>query len=134
MMCDRKFLACVRKKYSPERLIEHLVLTEAGDVIVDRASVLKDHDDEIAFFIILDHDYGWDFEDFNNSTIYFEVRGGVLYGGVYNIRSGERVSRLPIAAPRGAETLWFVRKYKHDVFDKICSAVETLEEKHVSFR
>lgn len=82
------------KRYSPYTLKDFLIRLEDGNVVVDRNSLIKSHEDLVFFYVILSKDYGWDYRYPETSTIYFEEVEGKVYGGVYELSLGRRSRRL----------------------------------------
>ncbi len=88
------------KKYNPYFLKDFLIKAKDGTVIVDRARLLKTKDDERLFYVILNKDYKWDYSCSEFVTIYFEVVGRAVYGGVYNSDTGRQNKQI-IAVEQG---------------------------------
>lgn len=71
---------------SPLALIGHLTLSESGEVIVDREAFTSHPDDERIYKYAFSDVYGWERgDDWEHTTLYFEIRGGEIYGGLYNV-------------------------------------------------
>ncbi|MCD7943848.1 MAG: hypothetical protein LUH43_02990 [Clostridia bacterium] len=71
---------------SPLALIEHLTLSENGEVIVDRRAFTSHPDDERIYQYAFSDVYGWERgDDWEHTTIYFKVSGDEIYGGLYNV-------------------------------------------------
>lgn len=84
-------------KFNPYTLKNFLIRAEDGTVIVDRTKALQNKDTERLFLVVLNRDYLWGYRDFEHVTIYFEVDGEKVIGGVYNTRTNERETHRIIA-------------------------------------
>lgn len=108
------------KKFNPYTLKNYLMHIEDGYAIVDRSRVVKSEEDERLFYVIINEDYAWDYSDPGDATIYYEVRDGKIYGGVYQEGVG-RITRKLIAVERSDATnyAYLVRSYQVEVYNEI---------------
>ena len=101
------------KKYNPYVLTDYLTRTEDGMVIVDRFRLLQSKDDERLFYVVLNKDYGWDYRYPETTTVYFEVKDGRVYGGIYDGDVGVR-SRRVIAVEHSLAKVYDYNLYCYD--------------------
>lgn len=87
------------QKFNPYVLCHYLTRADDGIVIVDRSRVIKDKETQRLFDVILNVDYLWEFHNPDRTTIYFDVEGGEIYAGLYQIGFG-RYTRKLIATTR----------------------------------
>lgn len=102
------------KKFNPYVLKDHLLRLEDGTTIVDRGSVVNNPDDARLFYVILNKDYGWDYSDPGDATIYYEVHDGKIYGGVYKTGVG-RLTRRVIAVERSEAVNYMYTVYSYQL-------------------
>ena len=95
------------KRYKPLKLSQYLIKETDGTVVVDRARAAGD---ERLFCVTLHSDYGWRYRDFEHVTIYYEIDGEKVIGGVYNTRTKERETRRIVATGNCSGV---VRHYVH---------------------
>ena len=85
-------------RFNPLALTEFLERRD-GVVCVDRTKILHNDDDERLFIIILARDYRSGYRDINVTTVYFDVDGNNIIGGIYDTVAGRKVNRRVIASP-----------------------------------
>ena len=111
-----------RKKFSPWHLCKHLCRWSDGTVYVSKKEIISNKDDARLFFIVLHHDYKWRFDDFENSTMYFDVVGDVVKGGVYNTLTHEKKTQCTVISCEPNEIVHHYN-YPVDYFTKVCEAI-----------
>lgn len=112
------------KKYNPYALMGYLIHTEDGIAIVDRNSIVKNEDDERLLYVIFNKDYGWNYSDIGNATIYYEVCNGKIYGGVYREGAGCITRKLvAVESKDAAKYAYLVYSYCIDTFKEIIRRV-----------
>ena len=116
------------KRYNPRTLSRFLTREADGMVIVDRAQVIKDMDDERLFLVILNRDYRWGYKNFEDVTIYFVVDGKTIVGGVYNTRTKERETQRVIATAR-QDVLCYHYIYRDVVLSEIVGAIQNAPQR-----
>ena len=118
-------------RYNPTRLLGYLKLADDGSVIVDRELAISSGVDRLKFACILERDYGWNFLDFDHSTIYLEADGDVVYGGVYDLRGGKRREKRVVATGPDKKTPWYAYQYGHDVLNTILLAICSVKRRNM---
>lgn len=89
--------------FSPNKLIiaENLVNID-GVACVNREKVIDGIVEEAAFYVVMEMDYGWDYSDIDDSTIYFENGDdGNVYGGIYDTKAKKKKTRRLILSGDG---------------------------------
>lgn len=110
------------KRFNPKRLCKNLTRTEDGVVIVDRSKCVHTMGDERLFMVSMNADYGWDFSDYQNSTIYLQIDGNDVIGGIYNTASKDKKTRRVIAV---VSDDGLTRRYVYSLktMAEMCSAI-----------
>lgn len=94
-----------RVKLNPFVLTKYLK-RDYDVIIVDRQRLINEEGRDYAmmFFIVLNDVYKWNYcSDASTTTVYFEPRNGVIYGGVYDEASHTKRSTICVAAPDTAD-------------------------------
>jgi len=109
----------VRRKYSPAKLFLYLK-NDNGVAIVDRDSEVFKEAGVGDMEALMHSTYGWDFEGFEDRTIYFEVddpRQSIV-GGVYNLATKAKETAVELNGPMSPyhygsqDMMVFALKYK----------------------
>lgn len=116
--------------YNPVKLSNHLRRDSNGVVYVDKVSAIGSSEtgtEEMGYFWhILHIDYGWGFDNWKNATMYFEVDGNRILGGVYYIDTKVKESRRVIAERvdefKFAPSIRCIR-YKDKTYNEICEKI-----------
>ena len=111
-----------RKKFSPIHLSKHLLREKDGTVYVNREKMIQSKDDARLFSVALDYDYRWDFDDFEHSTVYFEICGDTIKGGVYNTLTREKKTRWTVVSREPKRKVYHY-SYSTPDFTKVCEAI-----------
>lgn len=109
-------------RYNPQELCAYLTKTANGYAIVDKARAIQSKDDERLFSVILYFDYRCYRGDENNTTIYFQVLDGEIYGGAFNLIDNQPITnRRLITSPSGG----MARTYKFSLTEymAICQKI-----------
>lgn len=85
-------------RFNPRRLTEFLE-NRNGTACVDRSKILCNEEDERLFIITLACDYRSGYKNIDSLTVYFDVVGDRIIGGVYDLKEDRRVNGRNIAAP-----------------------------------
>lgn len=104
------------KKYNPYMLKNFLIRAEDGTAIVDRPRLIATKDDERLFYVILNKDYQWNYSRPLDTTIYFQVIDGKVYGGIYETGIGRRSKRV-VAVERGIVHEYDYNPYAYEQAD-----------------
>lgn len=97
------------KRFNPKNLCGYLTKGEDGVAIVDRAKLLQTQDDERLFVIVMNADYRLNYSDCDHSTVYFEVEGECIIGGIYNLQTRTKRTKQQIAISQ--ENVGITRRY-----------------------
>ena len=117
------------KKFSPYKLKDFLTRTEDSTVIVDRTRATQnDKDNERLFLVVLNCKYLWQYRDFENVTIYYDIDGEKVVGGVYNTRTKERETRRVIVT-EDMGNLVYHYTYKRDTLNEIIGAIQNAPQR-----
>lgn len=112
-----------RKRFNPEALMNYLKRDDNGVVYVDREAAIVGGKDNRLFVVTLAHDYLWNYKDYENSTIYFEPGENRIFGGVYNLRLQQIITRHVIV-----ESVWDRLPIRYNVSQntlaKMCSMIQ----------
>ncbi len=113
------------QRYNPLCLCRYLQAVESGAVIVDRTQAIQTKDDLRLFDVILNRDYLWNYNNPDDVTIYLEVCDGDIYGGVYDMRTGEHITRTKIASEHWSLYCGYYRGYTYpvEVMEQIREAI-----------
>ena len=79
--------------YSPRVMMRYLRRARDGTVYFDRQQLVHTEEDESKFFYILNRYYLAGYKDIEDLTVFFESKSGVIIGGAYNLKTGEKTSR-----------------------------------------
>lgn len=101
------------KKYNPLILKDFLIKLEDGSVVVDRAKLVTNKDEERLFYVILNKDYGWDYQNPRTATIFFEAVDNIVLGGIYDAEVGRRFKRV-VAEKKGCQSKGVCNTYLYD--------------------
>lgn len=110
------------KRFNPKNLCNYLMREKDGTVVVDRAKILKSQDDERLFIVTMNADYEWNYAEYDDSTIYFQIEREAIVGGIYNSARCSKVTRRQIAVP-SADGITRSYVYSQDVFEKMCESI-----------
>lgn len=115
-------------RFNLHKLIDFLIRTKDGTVIVDRTSLLQTKDDIRLFYNVMHSRYRWDYRFPSTSTIYFKIKNGQVVGGIYERDIGLR-SQSVIAVPREQAKLFHYDVYSYDqqVINNIIKRIETVK-------
>ena len=86
------------KKFNPKNLCNFLIKAADGVVIVDRAKAIKNSEDERLFVVTMNADYRWDYSCHEYSTVYLQIDGEEIVGGIYNTKTHEKTTQRKIAS------------------------------------
>ena len=111
------------KRFNPKNLCSYLTKGEGGVVIVDRAKLLQTQDDKRLFVIVMNADYRLNYSDCDYSTVYFEVDGECIIGGIYNLQTRTKMTKQQIAV--SPESVGITRRYVYSqsVLDEMRKAI-----------
>jgi hypothetical protein len=129
MKTNKPNATLARQIFNPAQLVKYLIRDTNGIAYVDRSKILVSKPGymvEMLYSITLHHDYGWDFNDFQESTIYLEVGREVksIHGGVYSIRDKIKLTRKLIASPSNQDDdICDHYLYTPDLFDTLCTTI-----------
>lgn len=119
---DKKFRAAC--KYTPERITHALKRDENGVIYADRSMLVHNEDEEYEFRMALDFSYRWGFRKAKNSTIYLEVDGDVIRGGVYYLdtKTCERsyIVGIRYNSPEYQKPHWYAAAYSDEAYYDLC--------------
>lgn len=122
---DKQFRAAC--KYTPESITHALKRDENGVIYADRSMLVHNDDEEYEFRMALDFLYRWGFRNAKNSTIYLEIDGDTIRGGIYYLDSktcersyvvGVRYKSPSDSGKHWFPSLYFDKEY-YDLCDKI---------------
>lgn len=109
--------------FNPKELCKHLVRGSDGTVYVDKNHLLADKDEENLFVLILNLFYKWSYNDYRNSTVYFEVEDGNIIGGVYNTETKQKYTRVRVATKGQAEGISRQYSYEDSDLSELCNKI-----------
>lgn len=114
--------AAAMHRYNPKALCNYLTQSNDGYTIVNKEQAILTKDDQRLFWVALHFDYGWNFSDPDDSTIYFQVVDNEIYGGVFKLTEHRPTTRVHIASgiSHGVSNIYI---YKQEVYQKMCGAI-----------
>lgn len=125
---NRKFKAA--RKCRPENITHSLKRDENGVIYADRSMLVHNDDEEYEFRMALDFLFRWGFRNAKNSTIYFEVDGDTIRGGVYYLdtKTCERsyVIGVRYKSPADSGKHWFPSLYLDKEFYDLCDKINKI--------
>lgn len=118
-------------KYNPYTLSRYLTRETDGAVIVDRTKATQNKDDERLFLVVLNREYLWRYRDFEHVTMYFEIYGKTVVGGIYNTRTKKRETQCVIATEIGEGKAydWICYSYNADTLNEIIRAIQNAPQR-----
>lgn len=88
--------------FSPRHLISALLRAGDGTVYVDTNKLRLQAEDRYLFWCIaMRHRYGWDYRNPESSTAYLSADGDIIRGGIYDTRTGAKLTSRVIASTEG---------------------------------
>lgn len=125
---NRSFKAA--RKCRPENITHALKRDESGVIYADRSMLVHNDDEEYEFRIALDFLYRWGFRNAKNSTIYLEIDGDTIRGGVYYLdtKTCERsyVVGVRYKSPSDSGKHWFPSLYLDKEFYDLCDRINKI--------
>jgi len=87
--------------FSIKKMVEHARRISSTTALVEIKDLLNDNNDRKMFGIALDTLYGGGYKDTEcRRTVYFEINDeDKIVGGVYNVDSDKKLSRITLMAP-----------------------------------
>lgn len=117
-------------KYTPESITHALKRDENGVIYADRSMLVHNEDEEYEFRMALDFSYRWGFRNTKNSTIYLEVDGDTIRGGVYYLdtktRERSHVVGVRQGSPDDTDELWFPSVYNDKMYADLCDKINRI--------
>lgn len=112
------------RRYDPKALCNCLTQSSDGYTIVNKEQAILTKDDQRLFWVALHFDYGWNFSDPDDSTIYFQVVDNEIYGGVFKFTEHRPTTRVHIASgiSHGVSNIYI---YNEEVYQKMCSLIKS---------
>lgn len=109
-------------RYEPDVLCNYLTQSSDRYTIVNKEQAILTKDDQRLFCVALHFDYGWNFSDFDDSTIYFQVVDNEIYGGVFKLTEHRPTTRVHIASgiSHGVSNIYI---YKQEEYQKMCGKI-----------
>lgn len=117
-------------KYTPESITHALKRDENGVIYADRSMLVHNEDEEYEFRMALDFSYRWGFRNTKNSTIYLEVDGDVIRGGVYYLdtKTCERsyIVGIRYNSPEYQKPHWYAAAYSDEAYYDLCKLIDAI--------
>lgn len=84
------------KRFNPQILAKYAVKKDkTGRFIVDKSKAIETPEDVELFYSVLQEHYGWRWNcgcEIEDATIYFDVCGGLVFGGVWSVSKDDIVT------------------------------------------
>ena len=119
----------VKRMFDPIKMLKYLSKDTNGVVYLDKKKMsYLDEDLSInngwdLFETYLNYFYRWDYEDIENTTIYFDIRDFGLIGGLYNLATKEKTNTKMIASIYEPNKLYDNYAYYYEEFISINKAI-----------